>query len=87
MKLATAILAGAVSALKIRDEDCDNEWFYENCSQKYKREKCFLEATPTDCGAWYWSWDDFDQYWVECEVYMFDWEACWIALTGDNYCD
>ena len=85
MKLVAAILAGAVSALKTRDGDCD--WIWEECSQSEYRWACELEETPTDCGWWYWSEEDWDEYWVTCDDFD-SWEECWTDEgEGGDYCD
>ena len=73
MKLAAAILAGAVSALKTRDGWCDWEW--EECSQMEWRFACDGEDTPTECGYWYWDDSNWSEFWVTCEEFD-SWEEC-----------
>ena len=69
MKLASALIAGAVSALKIRDGDC--EWEWEGCAGKagkWRRQACDNESPPSDCGWYYWDNDTSSANWVTCDT-------------------
>ena len=74
MKLAAVILAGAVSALKTRDGDCDWEW--EECSQMWWRWPCDGEDTGSDCGYVYWDEWNWEEFWVTCDEFA-GWDWCW----------
>ena len=83
MKLASALIAGAVSALKVRDGDCD--WIEEECSGMEYRWACDGEQTETDCGWYYRDDDTSDEYWVTCDNFD-EWEE-FADCHVDDDCD
>ena len=84
MKLAAAILAGAVSALKTRDGDCDWEW--EECSWMYWRFPCDDSEADTDCGYIYWDDWTLEEFWVTCDEFA-DWYWCEGGEEDQDDCD
>jgi hypothetical protein len=59
--------------------NCDNEWFWEDCSWMYWRHPCDWE-NDTDCGWVYWDDWNYEEFWVTCDEFE-SWDWC---KTCDN---